>query len=216
MRSKREAAHFTYVEEVDCTELVALRARANARLAARGIKLSFLPFIIKATVEALEKFPQLNATLDEAAGEIVQRRQLPHRPGHRDRRRADRAGGSRRRPAVDRRAGARDRAAGRRSPGGQGGPRGARRVDLHHHQPGGAGRRAGDAHHQLSRGRRSWACTRSPSARRSRERQDRDPRPDEPVDLGRSPGRRRLRRRAVRRGDQGDAGSAAGLPSEAV
>jgi pyruvate dehydrogenase E2 component (dihydrolipoamide acetyltransferase) len=58
---------------VDCTDLVVLRARANERLAERGVKLSFLPFIIKATVAALHKFPQLAATLDEAAGEIVQR-----------------------------------------------------------------------------------------------------------------------------------------------
>jgi pyruvate dehydrogenase E2 component (dihydrolipoamide acetyltransferase) len=73
VHSKQTAAHFTYVEEVDCTELVQVRANANARLAARGTKLSYLPFIIKATVQALAKFPQLNATLDEAAGEIVQR-----------------------------------------------------------------------------------------------------------------------------------------------
>jgi pyruvate dehydrogenase E2 component (dihydrolipoamide acetyltransferase) len=74
VRSKHTAAHYTYVEEVDCTDLVLLRARANERLAAGGIKLSFLPFVIKATTAALQKFPQLNATLDEAAGEIVQRR----------------------------------------------------------------------------------------------------------------------------------------------
>jgi pyruvate dehydrogenase E2 component (dihydrolipoamide acetyltransferase) len=73
VHSKHTAAHFTYVEEVDCTDLVAVRAKANARLAERGVKLSYLPFIIKATVGALQKFPQLNATLDEAAGEIVQR-----------------------------------------------------------------------------------------------------------------------------------------------
>jgi pyruvate dehydrogenase E2 component (dihydrolipoamide acetyltransferase) len=71
VRSKREAAHFTYVEEVDCTQLVDLRAKANARL--QSIKLSYLPFIVKATVDALKKFPQLNATLDEQAAEIVQR-----------------------------------------------------------------------------------------------------------------------------------------------
>jgi pyruvate dehydrogenase E2 component (dihydrolipoamide acetyltransferase) len=78
VRSKHTAAHFTYVEEIDCTELVLLRARVNQRLAGggTGIKLSFLPFIVKATVAALEKFPQLNATLDEAAGEIVQRKQI--------------------------------------------------------------------------------------------------------------------------------------------
>ncbi len=74
VRSKHTAAHFTYVEEVDCTDLVTLRRRANERLAERGVKLSFLPFVIKATVAALQRFPQLNATLDEAAGEIVQRR----------------------------------------------------------------------------------------------------------------------------------------------
>ena len=71
--SKHTAAHFTYVEEIDCTDLVALRERANARLAAQGTKLSFLPFIVKATAAALVKFPQLNATLDDAAGEIIQR-----------------------------------------------------------------------------------------------------------------------------------------------
>jgi pyruvate dehydrogenase E2 component (dihydrolipoamide acetyltransferase) len=74
VHSKHTAAHFTYVEEIDCTDLVQARAEANRRLADRGVKLSYLPFIIKATVAALQKFPQLNATLDEAASEIVQRR----------------------------------------------------------------------------------------------------------------------------------------------
>ena len=74
VRSKQTAAHYTYVEEIDCTDLVALRERANQRLSARGIKLSFLPFIIKATTEALAAFPQLNATLDDTASEIIQRR----------------------------------------------------------------------------------------------------------------------------------------------
>jgi pyruvate dehydrogenase E2 component (dihydrolipoamide acetyltransferase) len=72
VHSKHTAAHFTYVEEVDVSDLVALRDKANQRLAARDVKLSFLPFFIKATAGALARFPQLNATLDEAAGEIVQ------------------------------------------------------------------------------------------------------------------------------------------------
>src|SRR5579862_5460467 len=68
-RSKHTAAHFLYVEEVDCTELVALRDRVNARLAktphATGVrKVTFLPFIVKATANALRKYPQLNAALD--------------------------------------------------------------------------------------------------------------------------------------------------------
>jgi pyruvate dehydrogenase E2 component (dihydrolipoamide acetyltransferase) len=73
-RSKHSAAHFLYVEEVDCTDLVALREKINAKAA--GKKISFLPFIVKATAYALRKFPQLNAALDEAAGEIVQRKHV--------------------------------------------------------------------------------------------------------------------------------------------
>jgi pyruvate dehydrogenase E2 component (dihydrolipoamide acetyltransferase) len=72
VRSKQTAPHVTYVEEIDCTELVALRARMNAGRREAGEKLSFLPFIIKATIAALRKFPQMNAMLDDAAGEIIQ------------------------------------------------------------------------------------------------------------------------------------------------
>ena len=73
-RSRQTAAHFTYVEECDMTELVALRKRAKARAEERGIKLSFLPFIIKAVCAGLKKFPMVNATLDEAKQEIVLRK----------------------------------------------------------------------------------------------------------------------------------------------
>jgi pyruvate dehydrogenase E2 component (dihydrolipoamide acetyltransferase) len=73
--TQRQVAQFTYVEEVDCTELVELRNKAERRLVSHGIKLSYLPFFIKAAVEALRKHPQINATLDEPAGEIVQRRE---------------------------------------------------------------------------------------------------------------------------------------------
>jgi pyruvate dehydrogenase E2 component (dihydrolipoamide acetyltransferase) len=78
-RSKHTAAHFLYVEEVDCTDLVALRAKINASAGQGdkdGRKISFLPFIVKATAYALRRFPQLNAALDEAAGEIVQRKHV--------------------------------------------------------------------------------------------------------------------------------------------
>jgi pyruvate dehydrogenase E2 component (dihydrolipoamide acetyltransferase) len=71
VRSKHTAPHVTYVEEIDCTELVALRARLNAQPGSVE-KLSFLPFIIKATIQALKKYPQMNAMLDDAAGEIIQ------------------------------------------------------------------------------------------------------------------------------------------------
>jgi pyruvate dehydrogenase E2 component (dihydrolipoamide acetyltransferase) len=73
-RSVHTAAHFTYVEEIDMTELVAVRARAKLRAAERGVRLNYLPFIIKAVVSGLKKWPQLNAALDEAAQEIVRKR----------------------------------------------------------------------------------------------------------------------------------------------
>jgi pyruvate dehydrogenase E2 component (dihydrolipoamide acetyltransferase) len=72
-RSAFTATHFTYVEEVDVTELVELRSRGQARAEARGIKVTYLPFIIKAVVAGLKKYPQLNATLDEGANEIVRK-----------------------------------------------------------------------------------------------------------------------------------------------
>ncbi len=70
-RSKNTAAHFTYVEEIDMTELVAVRERARARAAERGVKLTYLPFIVKAIVSGLKKWPMLNASLDEVTQEIV-------------------------------------------------------------------------------------------------------------------------------------------------
>jgi pyruvate dehydrogenase E2 component (dihydrolipoamide acetyltransferase) len=69
--SKDKAAHFTYVEEADATELVKLRTQAKAIAEQRGIKLTYLPFILKAMVAALKKHPKLNSTLDEVANEII-------------------------------------------------------------------------------------------------------------------------------------------------
>jgi pyruvate/2-oxoglutarate dehydrogenase complex dihydrolipoamide acyltransferase (E2) component len=60
----------THVEECDVTELDATRRIANERRS-HGPKLTYLPFIIKAVVVALKDHPQLNSSLDDAAGEIV-------------------------------------------------------------------------------------------------------------------------------------------------
>jgi pyruvate dehydrogenase E2 component (dihydrolipoamide acetyltransferase) len=73
-RSTQTAAHFTYVEEIDMTELVSVRDRAKSRAAERGVKLNYLPFIVKAVVSGLKKWPQLNASLDEATQEIVRKK----------------------------------------------------------------------------------------------------------------------------------------------
>ncbi len=71
VRSKEIAAQVTHVEEVDMTEVVHLREKANASAEKRGVKLTYLPFIIKALVTALKQYPYLNASLDDAKEEII-------------------------------------------------------------------------------------------------------------------------------------------------
>jgi len=73
-RSKHTAAHFTFVEECDVTALKAMRARLKPLAAEQGVKLTFLPFIVKAVVAALKRHPSLNSAFDEGTQEIVTRR----------------------------------------------------------------------------------------------------------------------------------------------
>jgi pyruvate dehydrogenase E2 component (dihydrolipoamide acetyltransferase) len=73
VRSKFTATHFTYVEEVDVTELVELRDRIKDQAAERGVKLTYLSFITRAIAEGLKKWPALNASLDEDKQEIVRK-----------------------------------------------------------------------------------------------------------------------------------------------
>jgi pyruvate dehydrogenase E2 component (dihydrolipoamide acetyltransferase) len=70
-RSKHVAAHYTYVEEVDATELVKLRDAAQSLAEQRGVKLTFLPFIFKAAVAALKAHPIVNSSYDETKQELV-------------------------------------------------------------------------------------------------------------------------------------------------
>jgi pyruvate dehydrogenase E2 component (dihydrolipoamide acetyltransferase) len=74
-RSKRTAAHFNYIDEVDVSELVKLRERVKPHADKAGVKLTFLPFIVKAVVAALKKHPRLNSVVDDAAMEHVIRKQ---------------------------------------------------------------------------------------------------------------------------------------------
>jgi pyruvate dehydrogenase E2 component (dihydrolipoamide acetyltransferase) len=74
-QSKRTAAHFTFVEQVDVTELVKVKDRIAAAAREEGVKVTFLAFVVKAVVAALKKHPWLNATLDEGRGEIRLRRE---------------------------------------------------------------------------------------------------------------------------------------------
>jgi pyruvate dehydrogenase E2 component (dihydrolipoamide acetyltransferase) len=70
-QSTRTASHFTFVEECDVTALKSVRARLRSASEAMGVRLSFLPLIVKAVVAALKKHPMLNATLDDDKNEIV-------------------------------------------------------------------------------------------------------------------------------------------------
>lgn len=72
-RSKFTATHFTYVAEVDCDNLVQLRDQAKGLAEAKGVKLTFLPFIVKAAVAALRKHPDVNVAFDETTQEIVRK-----------------------------------------------------------------------------------------------------------------------------------------------
>ena len=73
-QSVHTAAHFTFVEECDVGALKALRARLKPAAEAQGVKLTFLPFIVKAVVAALKKRPILNSALDESTNELVYRK----------------------------------------------------------------------------------------------------------------------------------------------
>ncbi len=70
--SKRNIPHFTYVEEIDVTELEALRKRLNEKKSDDKPKLTVLPFIIRALVSGLRKWPQMNALYRDEQGYLSQ------------------------------------------------------------------------------------------------------------------------------------------------
>ncbi len=73
-KTKQTAAHFTFVEEVEVDELKRTIERLRPAAEARGVKLNYLPFIVKAVTLALAKHPILNSTLDEQKNELVYKR----------------------------------------------------------------------------------------------------------------------------------------------
>jgi pyruvate dehydrogenase E2 component (dihydrolipoyllysine-residue acetyltransferase) len=70
-RSKYTAPHFSLIEEVDCTDMVAARKKAKEVGLKYGVKVTYMPYIMKATAIALQEYPQLNAELDVEANEVV-------------------------------------------------------------------------------------------------------------------------------------------------
>jgi len=71
VNSKHTAPHVTLMDEVDVTKLVTHRKKFKEVAAAKGIKLTFLPYIVKALTSALREFPALNTSLDDATSEII-------------------------------------------------------------------------------------------------------------------------------------------------
>jgi 2-oxoisovalerate dehydrogenase E2 component (dihydrolipoyl transacylase) len=72
--AKRNIPHFAYVEEVDVTELEALRQHLNGKLAKGEPSLTYLPLVISALTRTLETFPQCNVLYDAARGVLVRHR----------------------------------------------------------------------------------------------------------------------------------------------
>lgn len=66
--------HVTTFDEVDVTHLIALRRHLQPEAERRGVRLTYLPFIIKATIQTLKEFPYFNASLDMAHQKILLRR----------------------------------------------------------------------------------------------------------------------------------------------
>ena len=70
-RSKYTATHFTYVDDIDVTDLVQIRKDAKAAFKDKGVNITYLPFIMKAVTAAMREFPMMNSSLDETTNELV-------------------------------------------------------------------------------------------------------------------------------------------------
>jgi pyruvate dehydrogenase E2 component (dihydrolipoamide acetyltransferase)/2-oxoisovalerate dehydrogenase E2 component (dihydrolipoyl transacylase) len=63
--------HYSYIDECEITDLVRLRGQIKDTLAAAGVKMTYLPFMVKAVARALKDVPAVNATFDEATEEVT-------------------------------------------------------------------------------------------------------------------------------------------------
>lgn len=71
VNSKHTAPHVTLMDEVDVTDLVAHRKKFKGVAQEKGIKLTYLPYVVKALVSALREYPVLNTSIDDDAQEII-------------------------------------------------------------------------------------------------------------------------------------------------
>ncbi|HXW21195.1 MAG TPA: dihydrolipoamide acetyltransferase family protein [Roseiarcus sp.] len=75
--AKRRIPHITYVEEIDVEALEDLRAELNSRPRSDGLRLTILPFLMRAIVRAAARYPQCNALFDDGAG-VIRRSRAAH------------------------------------------------------------------------------------------------------------------------------------------
>lgn len=71
LRSVQVIPHVTHFDELDVTELIAVRNQMKLFADRQEIKLTYLPFIVKAVTMALKEFPRLNSVMDDQSGELV-------------------------------------------------------------------------------------------------------------------------------------------------
>ena len=71
VHAKQTIPHYSYVDECDVSELVRLREGLREPFQRAGVKITYLTFLVKAAVAALQEVPLVNSSLDEQAGEIV-------------------------------------------------------------------------------------------------------------------------------------------------
>ncbi|CEA16205.1 hypothetical protein ING2E5B_1457 [Fermentimonas caenicola] len=73
LQSKHNAAHMSVFEEVEISGLMEVRLRYKQRFADKGVKLTYLPFIVKAVAQALKHHPQLNSQIDTENNRMIYR-----------------------------------------------------------------------------------------------------------------------------------------------
>ncbi|MDD4777279.1 MAG: dihydrolipoamide acetyltransferase family protein [Fermentimonas sp.] len=73
LQSKHNAAHMSVFEEVEISALMDVRSRYKQKFADKGVKLTYLPFIVKAVAQALKQHPQLNSQIDTENNRMIYR-----------------------------------------------------------------------------------------------------------------------------------------------
>src|SRR5699024_10346601 len=71
VNSKRKAPHVTLMDDVDVTELVAHRKKFKEVALEQEVKLTYLPYVVKALISASKQYPIINAAVDDETDEIV-------------------------------------------------------------------------------------------------------------------------------------------------